>query len=65
VKGIKIMMKDEIEACRGQNVEIMANGILYKGKLIGASEESLSLQTLQQWVELPMEQISSIRRSDG
>jgi hypothetical protein len=59
------MMKDEIESCRGQNVEVMANGILYKGKLIGASEESLTLQTLLQWVELPMEQVSSIRRSGG
>ena len=57
------MMKDEIELLRGQQVEVMANGILYKGTLLGASEDALNLQTPQQWIELPMDQISSLRRS--
>lgn len=56
-------MMDEIESFRGQKVEIMANGLLYQGVLIGATEESVSLQTSAQWVELPMEQIAWIRGS--
>ncbi|MHB8481242.1 MAG: hypothetical protein ACYDBV_00680 [Nitrospiria bacterium] len=59
-----MMMKDQIENLRGHQVEVMANGILYKGILKGASEESLSLQTLQQWVEIPMEHVSSLCRSE-
>ena len=59
-----MMMKDQIENLRGHRVEIIANGILYKGILMGASEESISLQTLQQWIDIPMEHVSSLCRSE-
>jgi hypothetical protein len=59
------MMRDEIEMFKGQTVEIMANGLLYKGILIGASDETISLQTTMQWLEIPMEQITSLRGSNG
>jgi hypothetical protein len=54
-------MRDEIEALKGKTVEVMANGLLYEGILIGASEESISLQTSSNWLELPMEQITWLR----
>lgn len=57
-------MKDEIENCKGHQVEIMANGISYRGLLIGASDETISLQTPYQWIELPMDQVLSIRKCD-
>ena len=59
-----MMMRDEIEMFKGQMVEVMANGLLYKGVLIGASDQTLSLQTEMQWLEIPMEQISSLRGSN-
>ncbi|MBI1820355.1 MAG: hypothetical protein HY036_03260 [Nitrospirae bacterium] len=58
-----MIMKDQIEILRGQPVEVISNGILYKGILMGASEENLSLQTPLQWVELPLEDVSSVRKS--
>lgn len=58
-------MRSEIEMFKGQNVEVMANGILYKGVLIGVTEETISLQTPMQWLEIPMEQIFSLRGSNG
>jgi hypothetical protein len=57
------MMRDEIDLLKGQNVEMMANGLLYTGVLIEASEESISLQTSMQWMEIPMDQIAWIRGS--
>lgn len=57
-------MKDEIENCKGHQVEIMANGISYRGLLIGASDETISLQTPYQWIELPMDQVLSVRKCD-
>ncbi|MFI5303781.1 MAG: hypothetical protein ACHQYP_03190 [Nitrospiria bacterium] len=59
------MLKDDIEAHRGQNVQIMANGILFEGILIGASDETISLQTPLQWLELPMEQVSWLRGKES
>jgi type IV secretory pathway protease TraF len=59
------MLKDEIEAHKGQNVQIMANGILFEGVLIGASDETISLQTPLQWLELPMEQVSWLRGKES
>ncbi len=58
-------MRDEIEMLKGQTVEVMANGLLYKGVLIGASDEAISLQTPMQWLEIPMEQITSLRGSNA
>ncbi len=58
-------MRDEIEMLKGQTVEVMANGLLYKGVLIGASDETISLQTPMQWLEIPMEQITSLRGSNA
>ena len=57
------MIKDEIENCKGHQVVIMASGIEYCGTLIGASEDSLSLQTPFQFIELPMDQVSWIKKT--
>ncbi|HXN07370.1 MAG TPA: hypothetical protein VN944_09940 [Nitrospiria bacterium] len=57
-------MKDELENCRGHQVEIMANGISYRGLLIGASEDTISLQTPNQWIEFAMDQVTSIRKCE-
>jgi hypothetical protein len=57
------MMRDELEALRGQQVEVVYNGMVYKGMLMGTSEETIDLQTREQWVALPMEGVTSVRRA--
>ncbi len=56
-------MRDELESLKGQQVEVVYNGITYKGLLVGASEDEVDLQTREQWVSLPMEGITSVRKA--
>ena len=56
-------MLDELETLKGQQVEIIYNGLAYKGLLIGASEETVDLQTREQWIALPMEGITSVKKA--
>jgi hypothetical protein len=58
-------MRDELENLRGQDVEVIYNGLIYKGKLIGASESEIDLQTREQWISLPMEGITAVKRVGG
>ena len=57
-------MLDELETLKGQQVEIIYNGLVYKGLLVGASEETVDLQTREQWIALPMEGITSVRKAE-
>lgn len=56
-------MLDELETLKGQQVEIIYNGLVYKGLLIGTSEETVDLQTREQWIALPMEGITLVRKA--
>ncbi len=56
-------MKDELESLKGQQVEVIYNGIVYRGLLIGATEDEVNLQTLTDWVMLPMIGITTVRRA--
>ncbi len=44
----------------GKNVEIIANGIVYKGTLKDVSEFAVSLLTTSGWLEITMSSISRI-----
>jgi hypothetical protein len=56
-------MRDELENLKGQQVEIVYNGLVYKGLLIGASEETIDLQTREQWIALPIDGITSLKKA--
>jgi len=56
-------MKDELESLKGRQVEVVYNGIVYRGVLMGATEDEINLQTLTDWVMLPMEGISAVRQT--
>ena len=58
-------MIDELESLKGQKVEVVYEGIVYRGVLIGASEEELHLQTRMEWVSLPLERIASVKKAEG
>lgn len=56
-----IVMMDELEALRGQRVEVVYHGILYHGELAGSSENEIFIKTSTDWVTLPLEGVSSVR----
>ncbi|MBI3596042.1 MAG: hypothetical protein HY203_02680 [Nitrospirae bacterium] len=58
------MMMDELESFRGQQVEVIYNTMVYHGELAGASEDEIFLKTAVDWVTLPMEGITAIRKTE-
>jgi uncharacterized membrane protein len=56
-------MKDQLELLKGQQVEVIYNGIVYRGLLVGATEDEVNLQTLTDWVMLPMDGITTVRKA--
>ncbi len=59
------MMMDELEALKGKHVELIYNGLVYRGQLVGASEDEVYLKTPMDWVTLPMSGVTTVRRSDA
>lgn len=57
-------MMDELESLRGQQVEVVYNAMVYRGELAGASEDEVYLKTALDWVTLPMEGITQIRKAE-
>jgi len=56
------MMKNELEYLKDHQVEINCNGISYIGRLLGATENEVHLQTSLQYMTLPMDGISVIKK---
>lgn len=52
---------DQLQLLEGKQVEVVYEGMIYRGKLVGASESEVYLQTLNDWVTLPMEGITDVR----
>lgn len=61
---MKRFMMDELESLRGQQVEVVYNAMVYRGELAGASEDEVYLKTAMDWVTLPMEGITQIRKAE-
>ena len=57
-------MMDQLESLRGQAVELTYNGVVYRGVLSGASDVEIFLKTATDWITLPMEGVTSIKRAD-
>ena len=57
-------MRDDLEALKGQQVEVIYHGLVYKGRLVGTTENEIDLQTREQWISLPMEGITSVKRAE-
>ena len=45
----------------GQEVEVMSDGMLYRGRLIEVSETDVFLQGELGWVQLSVEKVTEIR----
>jgi hypothetical protein len=57
-------MRDELANLMGQKVEVIYEGIVYRGILAGTSEDELQLQTLMEWISLPLDQIASVKKAE-
>lgn len=56
---------DRLQMLQGKQVEVVYQGIVYRGMLVGASESEVYLQTLNDWVTLPMEDVTDVREVSG
>lgn len=54
---------DILQALQGKEVEVVYQGTTYRGKLVGAGENEIYLQTLQEFVTLPMEDVTEVREA--
>jgi len=57
-------MMDDLENLMGQKVEVIYEGIVYRGVLMGAGDDEIHLQTLMEWVSLPLDGVATIRKSE-
>jgi len=54
---------DLLKKLEGKEVEVVSRGIIYRGKLMGASENEVYLQSLTDWIALPMQDITDVRET--
>jgi len=54
-------MKDKLAKYFRKNVEIKANGIIYRGRLVGADEDFVYMIGPTSWITIPMENMIAIR----
>ncbi len=64
VKGKTMFLRDQFEQLKDQEVEINCNGIVYKGRLVGASEDEVHLQTPGQFLTIRMTGVSLVKKSE-
>ncbi|HXC62306.1 MAG TPA: hypothetical protein VNV63_06495 [Nitrospiria bacterium] len=57
-------MKDALESLIGQKVEAIYEGIVYRGILVGANDDEIFLQTVMEWISLPLEGIASVKKAE-
>jgi hypothetical protein len=51
----------DIQGMIGKEVEVIANGMAYRGVLIEVSDADVHIRTSMQWVSLPVSSVSAIK----
>ena len=51
----------DIQSMIGKEVEVIANGMIYRGVLIEVSDVEVHLKTSMQWVSLPASSVSALK----
>jgi hypothetical protein len=51
----------DIQSMIGKEVEVIANGMTYRGVLIEVSDTDVHLKSAMQWMSLPVSGVSSVR----
>lgn len=62
---VSMILRDDVQLLMDQDVEVMYNGILYKGVLAGTSEDTIEIMTSAEWLSLPMVGVASVKKSSG
>ena len=57
-------MRDALENLMGQKVEVIYEGIVYRGVLMAATADEIHLQTLMEWISLPIEGITDVKKAE-
>lgn len=58
---VPTMMSDELVTLQGREVEVVYEGMVYRGRLVGADETDLYLVTPAGSCALPLSGITSVR----
>jgi hypothetical protein len=53
----------DIQSMIGKEVEVIANGMTYRGVLIEVSDTEVHLKSVMQWISLPASTVSIIKRA--
>ncbi len=51
----------DIQSMMGNEVEVIANGVSYRGVLMEITDDEISLKSLMQWISLPMSAVNTVR----
>ncbi len=51
----------DIRELLGKEVEVLANGMSYRGTLVEVSDSEVHLKTRMQWVALPASSVSQVK----
>lgn len=51
----------DIQQMIGKEVEVIANGVVYRGTLIEVSDTEVHIKTQMQWVSLPSSSVSVVK----
>jgi hypothetical protein len=55
----------DIQSMIGKEVEVIANGMTYRGVLVEVSDADVHLKSTMQWMSLPASTVSSIRLANA
>ncbi len=51
----------DIQSMIGKEVEVVANGVSYRGELVEITDNEVNLKTLMQWISLPISTVNTVR----
>jgi hypothetical protein len=51
----------DIQSMIGKEVEVVANGVSYRGELVEITDNEVNLKTLMQWICLPISAVNTVR----
>ncbi len=51
----------DIQSMIGKEVEVIANGMTYRGVLVEVSDVEVHIKTTMQWIALPASTVSSVK----
>ncbi len=55
----------DIREMMGKEVELIANGVAYRGVLIEVSDAEVHIKTSMQWISLPASSVTSIKPAEN